>query len=598
MGNMLGNGEVQVATGATGESPVEVLKLIFSDRPHLLDVVKLADLESGRFLEEVRERSDLFADSVKMFVVGRTSAGKTSLGNSLFGRYAMKSTGFMDCTDYLGLLRLKSNLWYFDTPGAGGDEEHENVTRLGLGLEQVDEPQVTQVELRDFTDAELTGPDGTVVGVIESVLTQDEWSRYFATEFAPDVIVYVIAPHMQFLRQDRVYLRDMLKRHREKVLIAFNLWEVDGRSVTTEIHLQDATRKIHDTYAAVFPAGDVRPHFVSFNALTGSGIHELASEVCQVIPGGKLGGMQAVLTGDLKVHAQDERSRRYRLTVNRIAARLALHLVDQRAGDRDLISVAARAVSQYGVVTFEGAELAAQINDDLSSHVEGRIRAVKQARQEKIIAKDVQTRQREIVTKVPILEKVETEKIEKRTIKRMVEESTGQTFGEAVKAYSRAARDHVKITFDGGGKPARQARNQQLRDELVVRNQREVTEEIEVPVKRIEQKVKRYEESAVEKINEVVGETERVVGTRALPGGISVIELLSAVGVGVEKYCTSEQSEKETAGAFVEQEHRRVKIALNKVKPELEELLAQGAEDKIADLLDKTFAVGQSGKPE
>ena len=72
--------------------------------------------------------------------------------------------------------------------------------------------------------------------------------------------------------------------------------------------------------------------------------------------------MQAVLTGDLKVHAQEERSRQYRQTLNRIAARLALHTVDQRTGEQDLISVAAKAVSQYGVVTFEAADLVAQIS--------------------------------------------------------------------------------------------------------------------------------------------------------------------------------------------------------------------------------------------
>ena len=260
----------------SNDSSLELLKLLFADQPHLLDVVTLADLQSGRLLEEMRERTGLLASPVKMFVVGRTTAGKTSLGNSLFGKKAMESTGYMDCTSYIGLLRLKSNLWYFDTPGAGSDEQHENVTRLGLDLEQFDEPKVTYLQLRDFTEARVPVPGADVEGVEESIITQDQWAREFTATYAPDAIVYVIAPHMQFLRQDRIYLRDMLERHRGKVLIAFNIWQVDGKQVTTDIHLQDAEQKITDVYRAVFPGGEVEPRFVKFNALTGSGIHEPA----------------------------------------------------------------------------------------------------------------------------------------------------------------------------------------------------------------------------------------------------------------------------------------------------------------------------------
>jgi hypothetical protein len=42
--------------------------------------------------------------------------------------------------------------------------------------------------------------------------------------------------------------------------------------------------------------------------------------------------MQAVYSGDLKQYAQIHRSRRYRGTVSRIAADLALNTADQRAG--------------------------------------------------------------------------------------------------------------------------------------------------------------------------------------------------------------------------------------------------------------------------
>jgi hypothetical protein len=581
-----------MVNGTSSDSPLDLLKLIFADQPHLLDVVTLADLESGRLLEEMRERAGLLSSPVKMFVVGRTSAGKTSLGNSLFGKNAMESTGFMDCTSYIGLLRLKSNLWYFDTPGAGSDEQHENVTRLGLDLEQFDEPEVTFLQLRDFTEARVPGPGADVEGVKESIITQDQWAGEFADDFAPDVIVYVIAPHMHFLRQDRIYLRDMLERHRGKVLIAFNIWQVDGKQVTTEINLQDAERKITDVYWAVFPGGEVEPRFVKFNALTGSGIHELADKLCQVIPAGKLGEMQAVLTGDLKVHAQEERSRQYRQTVNRIAARLALHTVDQRTGEQDLISVAARAVSQYGWVTFEAADLVAQISEELSAHVESQVNAVKDTRQKPITTKDVKTRKRDIVEEVPIFAEVETETIEKQEVTRVIEETIGRNLGEAIRAYGRAARDHVKITFEGGDKNAHEARTRLLRGELVERKEREVKEFIDVKVRHVEKKVEGYEKKVVDTVTEVIGVTERIIGAKALQGGIPVIELLSAVGFGVEQFCTSENPADESIDVILARARARVRLVLNRAAPKLEAMLKQSAEDKITELLDQAFAGG------
>jgi hypothetical protein len=101
------------------------------------------------------------------------------------------------------------------------------------------------------------------------------------------------------------------------------------------------------------------------NALTDSGMSELTSEICHVVAPEKLGSMQQVLSGDLKRSALAGRSRRHRDTVNRIAARLALHTVDQKAGDQDLIAVAAEGVCRYGVLTFEASDLAAALHQEM-----------------------------------------------------------------------------------------------------------------------------------------------------------------------------------------------------------------------------------------
>jgi hypothetical protein len=80
---------------------------------------------------------------VKQYTVGRTGAGKTSLGNRLFGEEVMSSTGHINCTDYIGLLKMRSSLHYIDTPDAGSDEEYENWARLARGLPQLEDSRRT-----------------------------------------------------------------------------------------------------------------------------------------------------------------------------------------------------------------------------------------------------------------------------------------------------------------------------------------------------------------------------------------------------------------------------------------------------------------------
>src|SRR5262249_46335525 len=125
------------AQGAPGSSALDVLRRLFHDQPELLEVVTAKDLESEQLLAVLRQRDDLYGEPVKQYVAGRTGAGKTSLGNRLFGEDVMSSTGHINCTDYIGLLRMRSNLYYIDTPGAGSKEKFENWARLAFGLPQM-----------------------------------------------------------------------------------------------------------------------------------------------------------------------------------------------------------------------------------------------------------------------------------------------------------------------------------------------------------------------------------------------------------------------------------------------------------------------------
>lgn len=153
------------------------LRLIFQDQPDLLKVIELGDIESKKLVDVFRERDELFATPVNLYVTGRTGAGKTSLGNCLLEEVKMKSTGYMDCTDSVGFFKLASNLCYFDLPGAGSDENFENINRAVLLVPQLDDDILGIIPIEEFKKIDYSNP----VEVIE-IIKVEEWQSE-GTEF-------------------------------------------------------------------------------------------------------------------------------------------------------------------------------------------------------------------------------------------------------------------------------------------------------------------------------------------------------------------------------------------------------------------------------
>ncbi|MFJ3492615.1 GTPase [Streptomyces sp. NPDC086091] len=572
---------------------LDLLKAMFHDKPQLLRAVTLGDLEGQGVLSEVRTHARLFGDPVYQFTVGRTQAGKSTLGNLLFGADAMRVTGRQDTTKEVGVLPMRSDLYFFDTPGAGSDEKYENYARLALGLPQIDDDgdTVSSFELWNFGEARVEV--GGTVGVQRRTITADRWEEDFAGPYPPDVLVYVVDAVKGFIRPDRTYLRHILERYGDKVVIALNWFE--GRTTRTEV--DNVRTQIEMVYDTVFGSA-AAPRFVEFNARTGTGVHDLTRALCQVIAPEKLGGIQAVLDGDLKEHARVERGLHYRRTVHRIAARLALNTVGQDLGGKDLIAVAAGGISQLGVLTFEAEEAASALRGELAALAEREARAVRAERTETLTTKEAKTQQRDIVVHEPKFENEVVKKKHKQKITREVEEVTGKGLWDVVKVYAKSGYDQLENLVDGGSVQDREKIRARARRDSVHTTTRQVEEEIEVPVTEVRQKLAGYEKRVIDTVTEVVGFTERAVGTHALQGGLPVIQLLLGVGAGVEAYCLDGGGKTGGDGrgggldGHVERERQRIALALNRAEPRLVKLLAKGdeAEEEIAGLLDGLFA--------
>ena len=255
------------------ETSLETLKVLFSDKPDALTVFDLKNITSEYLKGKIRKEK-LFASPINLWVTGRTGAGKTSLGNSLLDSKIMKSTGNIDCTDFVGFFRLGKNIHYFDVPGYASDGSYENINRVALLMPQIededaDPPAVKMQDndtflVKDFSNC--TSPKDKPETKNVSV---GHWqSPEQQNDVTPDIIIYVNAPHMQFLQPDTKYLRQMLETWPCIVIPALNLFEKDGKSLSTPENLEDAKAKIAKTYQKVY-GDEWYPPVIEINSLKG-----------------------------------------------------------------------------------------------------------------------------------------------------------------------------------------------------------------------------------------------------------------------------------------------------------------------------------------
>jgi hypothetical protein len=561
------------------------LRRIFDDEPDLLDIMSVRNLESAELLRALQDRAGLFADPVAMWVAGRTHAGKTSLGNRLFGRLAMAATGHVNCTDTVGLVKLKSNLWFVDTPGGGSKEDHENIARVGLGLPQLQSNTLSSLTIRDYTNA--TCDDGGVCGIDEEVVSPQRWAAH-SSLLRPDVVVLVIAPHMLFLGDDGRYLRDILRLHGDRVLIVLNLFHRDGVPLFTPANVEDTFAAVGEVYRQVSPDGQLQPRFVQLDPFSGSGLPDLVDQICHLIPAGKLGNMRSVLGAELKPVAERERDRRFSHTVNRVAARLSRCLVDGQVWNQDLLKIAAIGLAQYAADTYRDTSTVGQLGDELQALVDGQVASLKRSLTQPLISTDVRTGRREIIQRVPILDTIETTMYRKKLVTRQLVEHTPKGLMGSLGVIAAATARDVRGLLARQDTHRRAADRARTLAELSETSVREVTEEVEEPIVRLEQRVFDYRNDVIDTVDEVVSLTKQQVGTRAQEGGAPVIEFLAGLGLGIRAHALAEPDQAGDVTVRVKEWQDRVHALLDLRAAELDELITAGpdAEPRIVSLLD------------
>jgi hypothetical protein len=536
-----------------------------------LDLQGLTDAE----LAKTHRIRQLYPRPINLYVTGRTGAGKSSLGNRFLEGNPLQSTGYMDCTAVVQYFRLASNLVYFDLPGSGSSDAFENINRAAVLAPQLEAENPTRViPLLDFTAALAVGRQPMPADTVQIPL--DQWEGEECRQrYEPDVILYVIHPHGQWLSPDRAYLRALLKARKAtdrpaNVVFALNIHRnPDGTSKATPQNLEDVQTKVAKLWEEFYPG--TRPHMIEVNAKTGFGMQALAETMCRLLPPNKIGNMEQVLSSDLKAAATVERSRRYRGLLVALASRLATFRVDATAGRDELLREAFTAICGYAVAVFheEAAVLEAQ-----RGLLEVAVAAAAEARKARtkaitVTQNDIIHREEQVeVTKAIVPRTVEVEVLEAVESLVTTEVKRSKSLGARMGIGLLEGVEHVfasPISAFEMLSGAKRTENHAVRDRY--RDSYSYTETVVRPttttVTRLEERIIGFEEQkelVTRLVPEVVSRLEQV-GEESLTGGKRVIEDVFALGLAAERV---------TAGPDFE---RRFAAAVTNVRTEVQRLL-------------------------
>ncbi|MFB2917242.1 GTPase [Aerosakkonema funiforme] len=554
---------------------LENLKILFQDCPEVLRMLDLRELDQSNLtdqqLREEMKKRKLYPEPINFYATGRTGAGKTSLGNSLLGSGIMESTGRQDCTSGIQYFAMASNLRYFDLPGGGSNEEFENINRVALLIPQLeDEKEVNEFIVFDFSDHAATGQ------VSSQKVTVTEWQSVENQKYvSPDLILYVLAPHGQFLREDKKYLRALLKsqkarRGENRVIFALNIHRNrDGSLKPTPQNIEDARKGITEVYQEIYSG---TPPIVKIDSLRGEGINQITELICEILPPEKIGNMRQVLREELKQFAEAERSRRYREALIYIASRLATYTVDTQFGNQSLLKEAYAAICSYGIKIFREEDVIAQAEKELADEVSKVAEESKQKRQKVITEKEnITERREEKQTKITSVPEYDWEKI--------TDTETDYIEIEQTRLVTDSIRRKNPVARFLFGEYKKQ---EVLKNETIMKPIKRTVERLE---KRLVGMREEREEIGTGKYYDVVvGQRDKEVGKKALQGGYDVIEDLLAIGLGIE-LADAQKDLRTCFETIVKSGRVQVQMMISRYKEQINQLVESSPPDQAEDVI-------------
>ena len=114
------------------------------------------DLKNQLF-REIRDKNIFHIDSRRVFLFGRTNAGKTTTINSLLEEPLFPASAKLSLTKSISSVEHKGGLIFYDSPGIGDERHPENITRASLKIPLIRD-EINEVILIDATKEKNEGP--------------------------------------------------------------------------------------------------------------------------------------------------------------------------------------------------------------------------------------------------------------------------------------------------------------------------------------------------------------------------------------------------------------------------------------------------------
>lgn len=272
--------------------------------------------DTATIVKEVLLRSDAFnkARHPIIVVTGITHTGKSSLINALFDEKELTknllAVGLTsDTTDLIMKVQFQSGLVIYDTPGGGGNEWHENITRAYLGIPQLEEDAMGD-SLAPITEIPIASAD------TYNIQTDSPKSIITKRQNDIDLIIFVVSVEAGLKRDDLRFFREVASIvNRESpvpVIVAIN-----------KIDLAKDQRKIKANQEQIYQR--LNRKAIPISAVKGTGLDQLAVAIHHALPNELARVLGATVDSN---HKKLVRTRQIEVDIVITAVKVA-HLIDQ-----------------------------------------------------------------------------------------------------------------------------------------------------------------------------------------------------------------------------------------------------------------------------
>lgn len=345
----------------------EIKKILAEYIPELKD---LSEHFQNKVFQEVRDENIFNINPKRVFVFGKSNAGKTTTINSLLNADVFPTSMELGCTQSLACGKHKGGLIFYDSPGIGDLDKEENITRAALGISQTDDANTSVIKLIDFSGNQLEGGNAfrllsynEIAKDINEEFYKNNQKNIIAKEFSVesfqewskdkyDFYVYVLSvgngngldgQQLKFLK--KLY---STKGSKLKLFKVMNIWNdkihsnykpsIDDLNNDTKVVIKQAIQRLSDEG---IPNSD-EWYFIESNF--GNGLQTLVQGFADTLPIEDLVRIEQVVKSDYTHLIQNKIDKFFMDYVAKVASVIAVYPVDHSVQGHNLLSYSVNSI--------------------------------------------------------------------------------------------------------------------------------------------------------------------------------------------------------------------------------------------------------------